>query len=118
MQAFAKPSRADHLKIVQDHADKIASDWPRRSQYLQPPFPCGRNCWFEEIDYGVHVDRSTVLGILVALTGLGAGLVLEGGKLIQVLQPTAALIVFGGTLGAVMIQFPLPVVLQAAAQLR
>jgi chemotaxis protein MotA len=64
------------------------------------------------------VDRSTVLGILVALAGIGAGLMIEGGKLIQVLQPTAALIVFGGTLGAVMVQFPLPVVLQALAQLK
>jgi chemotaxis protein MotA len=33
------------------------------------------------------------------------------------MQPTAALIVFGGTLGAVMLQFPLPVVLAAFASL-
>lgn len=55
---------------------------------------------------------------MVALAGIGAGLVIEGGKLIQVMQPTAALIVFGGTLGAVMVQFPLSVVLQAVAQLK
>jgi len=36
----------------------------------------------------------------------------------QVLQPTAALIVFGGTLGAVMVQFPLQIVLQAIGQLK
>jgi len=34
------------------------------------------------------------------------------------LQPTAALIVFGGTFGAVMVQFPFAVVMQAARQLR
>ncbi len=39
-----------------------------------------------------------------------AGLLLEGGKLSQVLQPTAAIIVFGGTLGAVLLQYPMPVV--------
>ncbi len=56
------------------------------------------------------MDKSTFTGILIALAGIGAGLVIEGGKLVQVLQPTAALIVFGGTLGAVMVQFPLKVV--------
>ena len=35
----------------------------------------------------------------------------------QIMQPTAAMIVFGGTLGAVMIQFPLPVVLAAFGRL-
>lgn len=64
------------------------------------------------------VDKSTFGGIALALAGLGLGLVLEGGKLAQVLQPTAALIVFGGTLGAVMVQFPIKTVLQAAMQLK
>ena len=43
--------------------------------------------------------------------GILAGLLLEGGKLAQIIQPTAAMIVFGGTIGAVMLQFPLSVVL-------
>jgi len=64
------------------------------------------------------VDKSTVGGILVALSGLALGLVLEGGKLAQVLQPTAALIVLGGTLGAVMVQFPLRILKQALLQLK
>jgi chemotaxis protein MotA len=64
------------------------------------------------------VDRSTVTGILIALAGIGIGLVVEGGKLIQVLQPTAALIVFGGTLGAVMVQFPLSIMFQAVRHLK
>lgn len=64
------------------------------------------------------VDKSSIGGILVALLGIGAGLVLDGGNLTQVIQPTAALIVLGGTLGAVMVQFPLPVVLQAFRQLK
>lgn len=46
-----------------------------------------------------------------------AGLLLEGGKLAQIMQPTAAMIVFGGTIGAVMLQFPLPVVLASAKRL-
>ncbi|MGO8758222.1 MAG: flagellar motor protein [Terracidiphilus sp.] len=63
-------------------------------------------------------DKSTFIGILIALAGLALGLILEGGKISQVLQPTAALIVFGGTLGAVLVQFPLRVVLQAIAHLK
>jgi len=64
------------------------------------------------------VDKSTFGGILVALFGIGLGLVLEGGRIAQVLQPTAALIVIGGTIGAVMVQFPLKVVIQAAIHLK
>jgi chemotaxis protein MotA len=56
------------------------------------------------------VDKATWTGLLVAIGGIVLGLLLEGGNLGQVLQPTAAMIVFGGTLGAVLIQFPMPVV--------
>jgi chemotaxis protein MotA len=63
------------------------------------------------------VDKSSWGGLIVALGGIAAGMMLEGGKLQQILQPTAALIVFGGTLGAVMLQFPLTVVLSAFARL-
>jgi chemotaxis protein MotA len=66
----------------------------------------------------MKVDKSTVGGIAVALGGIGLGLVMDGGKLAQVLQPTAALIVFGGTIGAVMVQFPLRIVIQAVKQLK
>jgi chemotaxis protein MotA len=44
-------------------------------------------------------------------------LLIEGGKIAQILQPTAAMIVFGGTLGAVMVQFPLAIVWQAFKRL-
>jgi chemotaxis protein MotA len=63
------------------------------------------------------VDKATLGGVLIGLGGILAGLLLEGGNLSQVLQPTAAMIVFGGTLGAVLIQFPLAVVLSAFRRL-
>ena len=59
------------------------------------------------------MDKSTIVGIFLAVGGIVAGLLIEGGKIAQVLQPTAAMIVFGGTLGAVMVQFPMAVVIQA-----
>jgi chemotaxis protein MotA len=64
------------------------------------------------------MNKSTLGGIGLALAGIAAGMYLDGGKVGQMLQPTAALIVFGGTLGAVMVQFPFSVVLQAARQLK
>lgn len=64
------------------------------------------------------MDKSSVVGIVLAIGGILLGLLLEGGNLRQVLQPTAAIIVFGGTLGAVMLQFPLSVFLQSIRSLR
>src|SRR6202040_2768262 len=63
------------------------------------------------------MDKSSFAGLFVALGGIFLGLILEGGQVGQILQPTAALIVFGGTFGAVMVQFPLNVVLAAARSL-
>jgi chemotaxis protein MotA len=60
------------------------------------------------------MDTSSLLGILLALAGILAGLLLEGGHIGQILQPTAAMIVLGGTIGAVMLQYPLAVVTAAA----
>jgi chemotaxis protein MotA len=65
-----------------------------------------------------QIDRGTVAGVAVAITGVVAGLMLDGGSVKQILQPTAALIVMGGTLGAVLIQFPMPTVRDAVLQLR
>lgn len=64
------------------------------------------------------LDKNTFVGIAVALAGIGIGTVLDGGALRQLVQPTAALIVLGGTMGAVMVQFPFPVVAQAFVQLK
>jgi chemotaxis protein MotA len=59
------------------------------------------------------VDKGSFSGVAVAAAGILIGLTLEGGSVSQILQPTAALIVFGGTLGAVLLQFPLATVIEA-----
>ena len=63
------------------------------------------------------MDKGTWGGIVIALAGIIGGMTIEGGKISQILQPTAAMIVLGGTLGAVMIAFPLPVVIASFKRL-
>lgn len=48
------------------------------------------------------MDLATIGGILLATVSLVVAFVLEGGSIMALLQPTAALIVFGGTIGATM----------------
>lgn len=62
-------------------------------------------------------DFITFGGLILALAGILGGLVLEGGKLSQLLQPTAALIVLGGTLGATMITSQRHVLFRACKRL-
>jgi chemotaxis protein MotA len=63
------------------------------------------------------MDKASIGGVLLAVIGIVAGLLLEGGNLGQIFQPTAAMIVFGGTLGAVLLQFPLATVIAALRRL-
>ncbi|PIV15196.1 MAG: flagellar motor protein, partial [Gallionellales bacterium CG03_land_8_20_14_0_80_55_15] len=52
------------------------------------------------------MDKLTLLGLLVALVGIMTGQILEGSDFSILFQGAAFLIVFGGTLGAVMVQSP------------
>ena len=53
------------------------------------------------------MDIASIGGLALALIGILAGMMIEGGNIGQIMKPTAALIVVGGTAGAVMLQFPL-----------
>lgn len=59
------------------------------------------------------MDIASIGGIALALIGILAGMMIEGGSIGQITQPTAAMIVIGGTLGAVMLQFPMSIFLAA-----
>ena len=63
------------------------------------------------------MDRLTILGLVVAAISILGGQVFEGGHISSILQPTAALIVFGGTFGAVMIHYPMATFLKAMSSL-
>ncbi len=62
-------------------------------------------------------DLATVGGLALALGGILGGLVLEDGKVKDVAQLTAAIIVLGGTLGAVMVTTPMALLRSAAGRL-
>jgi chemotaxis protein MotA len=63
-------------------------------------------------------DLTTLVGVPLGIGAILVGQLLEGGSAWSILQSTAALIVFGGTLGAVLVSFPLSDVKQAALGLR
>jgi chemotaxis protein MotA len=65
---------------------------------------------------GRRLDLATMGGLALALTGILGGLVLEKGKVTDVAQLTAAIIVLGGTLGAVMVTTPMDLLRRAAAR--
>lgn len=61
-----------------------------------------------------RIDIGTILGLIVGFAGILVGNALEGGHIGTIIQPTAALIVFGGTLGATLISFPFGTCVKAA----
>jgi chemotaxis protein MotA len=66
---------------------------------------------------GTRPDLASIGGLVLAVGGILAGLMMDGGKMKDVQQFSAALIVLGGTIGAVMITTPLKVLLGAVGRL-
>ena len=62
---------------------------------------------------GAKPDLATLAGMGLAASGILGGMMLEGGSIKEILQPTAAMIVFGGTIGAVLITTPIGVIMRA-----
>lgn len=52
------------------------------------------------------MDLTTLVGLIMGIAAILLGQVLEGGHISSIAQPTAALIVLGGTIGAVVVSFP------------
>lgn len=59
------------------------------------------------------LDLASIGGLALALAGILGGLIIEGGKVKDIAQFTAALIVLGGTFGAVLVSTPLHTVMGA-----
>lgn len=58
------------------------------------------------------MDLATIIGIVLGFGAVFGGAVLEGVHVSALVSPTSALIVLGGTFGAVFISFPLEVVIK------
>jgi chemotaxis protein MotA len=63
------------------------------------------------------MDIASVVGTLMGIGGVVGGQLLEGGHLNQIMQGTAAIIVAGGTLGAMFLSFPVQDVKRAFAMI-
>lgn len=64
------------------------------------------------------MDKTSILGLILGITAIVLGQVFEGGHVSSLVQPTAFMIVIGGTLGAVMLQSPLPVFMDGLRMVR
>ena len=64
------------------------------------------------------MDKISVLGLLLGVAAIIGGQVLEGGHVGSLSQPTALLIVLGGTVGAVMLQSPYATFMRGVRMMR
>jgi len=66
---------------------------------------------------GSKPDLASLGGLVLAIGGILGGLVMEGGKVRDVAQVTAAIIVLCGTIGAVMVTTPMGTLIGAVKKL-
>lgn len=59
------------------------------------------------------MDLATIIGLVMAFGAVFGGAAIEGVHISALIQPTAALIVLGGTFGATFVSFPLPAIINA-----
>jgi chemotaxis protein MotA len=59
------------------------------------------------------MDLATIIGLVLGIGAIFGGAMLEGLHVGALIQPTAAIIVLGGTFAATFVSFPLPTILTA-----
>ncbi len=64
------------------------------------------------------MDILTIAGLVLGFAAIIGGQVLEGGTLHSIMQVTAAIIVLGGTIGAVLVNYSMPTFLLALKNIR
>lgn len=64
------------------------------------------------------MDIMSILGLLISLVSITFGFLEEGGKLSALLAPSAALIVFGGTIGATVMSYSKEDIFSALSMLK
>lgn len=53
------------------------------------------------------MDRTSIIGIILGVLAIGVGMILKGVGMIALFNPAALLIIFAGTIAAVLIAFPM-----------
>jgi chemotaxis protein MotA len=64
------------------------------------------------------MEKGTMIGLGVGIGCILLGNALEGGHFSSLIQPTAGMIVVGGTIGATMVSFPLEVFIKACKAMK
>jgi chemotaxis protein MotA len=64
------------------------------------------------------MDKATLIGLVLGFAAIIGGQMLEGGNLHSIMQITAAIIVLGGTFGAVFVSFPFEDVMEGFRGIR
>jgi chemotaxis protein MotA len=64
------------------------------------------------------MDIATIIGLILGFGAIIGGQVLEGGHVSAIVQPTAAIIIAGGTIGAAFVSFPIGALIQAAKDVK
>ncbi|MCX7794611.1 MAG: flagellar motor protein [Thermodesulfovibrionales bacterium] len=64
------------------------------------------------------MSRSSIIGLLMGCIAIIGGNMMEGGRIESIIQPTAAVIVFGGTFGATLLSFPMKDIIKAIKALK
>ena len=64
------------------------------------------------------MDKISIFGLLLGIVAIVGGHILEGGHVASLAQPTALLIVLGGTMGAVMLQSPYAIFVRGIRMVR
>ena len=64
------------------------------------------------------MDLATIIGLVMGFGAIFGGAAIEGVHISALIQPTAALIVLGGTFGAAFVSFPLPAIISALKSIK
>lgn len=59
------------------------------------------------------MDITSVIGLIIGISAILGAQLIESNSILTIIQPSAALVVIGGTLGAVFINFSLPSIITA-----
>lgn len=60
------------------------------------------------LDWGIiNLEKSTIIGVIVGFTAIGAGIILKGASLNVLINPAAFLIIFAGTVACLFNGFPM-----------